>query len=217
LIYDIFFICYDESNREKNWQRLLEFHNNAKKISGINGIAEAHLTCDKLSTTEKFWTVDGDNWLLEPLVLDYEYQQDLLFFKAIDSIDNTVSSIGAVKLWKKSSFINKDMSKGDFCKNATETSLVVNKTFSVHDYATAPEEAWRHTFRHLVKSLSGIIGKTALQINLDRMEKHKSLNQYSYRGYLDAIEYVKECNGDFDKLNLINDYDWLKSKCPKEM
>lgn len=216
-MYDVFFICYKESNREENWQRLLEFHGNARKISGITGISEAHVLCNELSTTDRFWTVDGDNWLLGPLEIQEDYPQDLLFFNAVDPIDRTVSSIGGVKLWRKSSFINKDMSKGDFCKHATSTSMLVQKTLSIHKYDNTPQEAWQHTFRHMVKCFSGIIGMECLPLNIKLKEQHRDLNKYSYQGYLDAKKYVDECNGDFEKINLINDYTWLNSKCPEEI
>lgn len=215
-MYDIFFICYKESNQEENWQRLLEFHSNAQKISGVTGIAEAHMMCNELSTTERFWTVDGDNWLLQTLEIFNDHTQDLIFFNAIDPIDGNVSSIGGVKLWRKDSFINKDMSKGDFCKNATSTVILVQKTLSIHKYDNTPQEAWQHTFRHMVKCFSGIIPKECLTMNIKKLEEHKNLNKYSYRGYLDARQYVDECDGDFEKINLINDYDWLRSKCPSE-
>jgi hypothetical protein len=210
-MYDVFFICYDESNREENWQRVLEFHPNAKRIDDIKGISNSHMMCNKLSTTSHFWTVDGDNWLLEELNHTETKDEDLIFYTALDCIDSSVSTIGAVKLWKKNSIINPDMSKGDFCKNATKNSVVVLKSLSIHKYDNTPYEAWRHTFRHMVKSFSGIISHEALELNLINMQKHKDLNQYSYRGYLDAKEYVKRCNGDFNKINLINDYDWLPS------
>jgi hypothetical protein len=215
-MYDVFFICYDETNREENWQRVLEFHPDAKRIDGVKGISEAHLRCDSLSTTPYFWTVDGDNWLLKELDVDYR-REELLFFWAIDCIGGRVSTIGAVKLWKKDSFVNKDMSKGDFCKNATSRSMVIQETLSIHKYDSSPYEAWRHTFRHMVKSYSGILPPGTLEVNLANIEKHKDLNAYSYRGYLDAKQYVEECGGDFNKINLINDFDWLNSKCPKEM
>ena len=215
-MYDVFFICYNESNQEENWQRLLEFHSNARKISGVKGISEAHMMCNDLSTTDRFWTVDGDNWLLETLELREDYVQDLLFFNAKDPINGYVSSIGGVKLWRKNSFINKDMSKGDFCKYATSTSRVLPKTLSIHKYDNTPQEAWQHSFRHMVKCFSGIIPKEALQLNINLLEEHKSLNKYSYQGYLDAKQYVDQYNGNFEKLNLINDYDWLISKCPAE-
>jgi hypothetical protein len=215
-MYDVFFICYGESNQEENWQRLLEFHSNAQKISGIKGINSAHILCNELSNTDRFWTVDGDNWLLERLELQEDYSQDLIFFDARDPIDGIVSSIGGVKLWRKNSFVNKDMSKGDFCKYATSSSLLIKKTLSVHKYDNTPQEAWQHTFRHMVKSFSGIIGIECLPMNIKQVEAHKHLNKYSYQGYLDAKHYVEECKGNFEKINLINDYEWLSTKYPKE-
>ena len=121
--YDIFFISYDESNSKQNWDRLLQFHDNARLITNIKGIAEAHMICNTLSTTERFWTVDADNWLIQELEIEGQYQEDLIFFNAEDSISGYVSTIGGVKLWKKDSIIHETMAKGDFCKNATKTSL----------------------------------------------------------------------------------------------
>jgi len=216
-MYNVFFICCGESNQEENWQRLLEFHPDARKISNITGISEAHLMCNELSITDRFWTVDGDNWLLEKLELAEEKDEDLIFFTSVDPIDGSVSTIGSVKLWRKNSFINQDMSKGDFCKHATKTSAAIEKILSIHKYDNTPEEAWRHTFRHLVKNMAGIIPRDCLPLNISRVKKHKKLNPYSYRGYLDAKQYIKECKGDFQKINLVNDYNWLKLKCPKEM
>ena len=218
-MYDIFFICYDEGDREKNWQRVLEFHNTAQRIDNVKGIAQAHVQCNSLAQTEKFWTIDGDNWLLQRLKLNHWSEPfcDLLFFQAVDSIDKIISTTGGVKLWRKDSIICGDMSKGDFCKNATRESRVVPIIFSEHRYDATPYEAWRHSFRHMVKSYAGIITRDVLGSNIAVLEKHLVLNRYSYQGYLDAKQYVEECAGDFEKINLINDYDWLLSKAPQEV
>lgn len=216
MTHDVFFICYDESNQDKNWQRVLEFHPDATKVR-VKGISEAHMLCNALADTERFWTVDADNWLLQPLKFSTNIDVDLVFFNAKDGIDGTLSTIGGVKLWKKDSIVNPNMSKGDFSKNATRTSNTCMDLLSIHEYNSTPYETWRHSFRHNVKVLSGIIPKEAMIANQKRVERHKHLDINSYRGYLDAKEYVKECAGDFDKLKLINNYDWLKLKCPKEM
>lgn len=209
--YDIFFISYRESNAEENWQRLLSFHREAQRIQNVQGISNSHLLCNHLCKTNKFWTIDGDNWLLQKLPRDVSENVGLVYFNSIDPIDGVVGSIGGIKLWTKDSIINDNMSKGDFCKYATETSVVVNKTLSEHRYNATPFESWQHSFRHMVKCFSGIITQKVLQQNIDKMEKHKDLDIWSYRGYLDAKKYVEECNGDFDKINLINDYDWLSA------
>jgi len=80
-IWDIFFISYDESNCESNWRRLCEFHPNAKRIHGISGIDRAHRTVNELATTPYFWVIDGDNYLLSPLVWEEELDVDLIMFK----------------------------------------------------------------------------------------------------------------------------------------
>lgn len=209
--YDIFFISYRESNAEENWKRLLSFHPNAKRIHGIQGISDAHMVCNQLCKTNKFWTVDGDNWLLKELPKVVDSNCDLVYFNALDPIDGQLSSIGGVKLWTKNSIINDNMSKGDFCKFATKNSFVIQNTLSEHRYNSTPFESWCHAFRHMVKCFSGIISHEKLQQNIDIMEKHKTLDKWSYRGYLDAKKYVERCNGDFDKINLINDYDWLSA------
>lgn len=208
--HDIFFISYDETNAEKNWQRLLSLHPNAKRIHKFGSISESHLLCNKLCTTDRFWTIDGDNWLLCEL-FDSELDYDLLFYQAIDGVDGNVDSGGAIKSWKKNSMIDVGMSKGDFCKNATTNYFLIHKVLSEHRYNCTPYETWRHTFRHMTKCFSGIITHKSLQINIDRVQKHKQLNVWSYRGYLDAKNYVEVCGNDFTKINKINDYDWLKT------
>ena len=212
--YDIFFISYRESNAEENWERVLSLHPNATRISNIQGIDNAHNKCNELSKTNKFWTIDGDNWLLHKLPIDHiilSQKSDLVFFNSKDAIDGDISTIGGIKLWTKDKIINANMSKGDFCKYATKSSIVIQRTLSEHRYNATPSESWCHSFRHMVKSFSGIITKYRLQQNIDIIEKHKLLDQWSYRGYLDAKRYVEECESDFDKINLINDYDWLSA------
>ena len=209
MTYDIFFISFKESNADVNWQRLKKLHPNAIRIQGIPSISGAHLKCNELSTTDKFWTVDGDNWVLESLPKEISLDVDLVYFNALDPIDGTTSSAGGVKLWKKNSIINIDMSKGDFCKFATKNSFVVQKTLSEHRYNATPYETWRHSFRHMVKCFSGVIPLDKLEFNVNILERHRYLNIWSYRGYLDAKKYVAKCDGDFKKINLINDYNWL--------
>lgn len=208
---DIFFISYNESNAEKNWQRLKELHPSAKRIHGVPSISQSHLLCDDISESRRYYTVDGDNWLLKPIPPDFIIgcvNYDLVTFSAIDPIDNTVSNCGGVKLWKKGSHVNKDMSKGDFTKYATKNIFSLTEVLSIHKYDVTPFESWRHTFRQSVKCLSGIIGDS--EKNLLLLKQHEKLNEWSYRGYVDAKKYVDLCEGNFTKINKINDYWWLQ-------
>ena len=218
--HDIFFISYNESNQEANWAQLLMFHPTAKRIHGVKGIDKVHVTCDQLATTEWFWTVDGDNWLAEPLIWEEEKEANLLMFHAYDPITLLWTKLGGVKLWKTGSLINKDMSKGDFCLNATESKLSPKKAFSFTNYNASPYEAWKTSFRHCVKLLSVIIRSRPLAANIDFYIDHwkgcelldngENNAKWAYQGYCDAKAYVEIYDNQLDQLYKINDYDWLK-------
>jgi hypothetical protein len=216
---DIFFISFQESNAETNWQRLLELHPNAKRIHGVPGIDRVHVACDNLATTEKFWTVDGDNWLLKPLEYTDPIKNDLLMFMAQDPILNITTPLGAVKLWTKGKIINPNMNKADFTLNATANKMLIDNVYSITKYNDTSFDAWRAAFRHCVKLMSVIFRNRPNANNIDKyinrwrqmQDKDNGNNnaQWCYQGYLDAIDYVKLYDNDLSKLNLINDYAWL--------
>jgi hypothetical protein len=217
--YDVFFISFNESNQEKNWQRVQELHPTAIRLHGIKGIDRVHLLCNNLSSTEWFWTVDGDNWLLGNLThqeLD-KTEIDLFMYHALDPLTKKWTKLGGVKLWRKDSFINTDMSKGDFCLNAVKEKRSPLKVLSRTDYNASPYEAWKTSFRHCVKLMSTIIDDRPLAANkqqyLNDWKTCKDLDDgsnnatWAYNGYLDAKLFI-ENNEDLFK---INDYEWLKS------
>lgn len=214
---DVFFISYKEPNCEVNWTQLQYYHPNAKRIHGIEGIDRVHLACDQLSTTEFFWTVDGDNWLEKKLSHSGELDVDLIMFKATDPIHRGPTLLGGVKLWRTGSIINGDMSRGDFSLNATASKRVDDEIFSTTNYNRSPYDTWKTAFRHCVKLMSVIFRNRPNANNLDTYiaqwassENSKEMNaRWAYRGYLDAINYVDLHDGDLPMLNKINDYKWL--------
>jgi hypothetical protein len=215
-MYDIFFISYREANCESNWQRLSHFHPTAKRIHGIRGIDRIHLACNSLATTPFFWTVDGDNWITGPLEYTKPIDTDLVMFEAFDGITGEPSSLGAVKLWRKDSFTNTDMSKGDFTLNATRSKTMETLCLSYSQYNASEFDAWRAAFRHCVKLLSMILRERSVAnrtMYLDRWQRTLSSGapfaEWAHQGYLDAHQYVELHDGNMDELNKINDYDWL--------
>jgi hypothetical protein len=214
---DVFFISFKESNCEENWQQLLKLHVEAKRIHGIKGIDKAHLVCNDLSESDYFWTVDGDNWVTEPIVYNEHITHDLVMFKSFDPIQEDLTLLGGVKLWRKNSFVNKDMSLGDFSLNATKNKIVVNKSFSTTVYNSSPFDAWKTSFRHCVKLMSVIFKSRPNANNIDSYinqwkscEFKTSLNaDWAFKGYLDACLYVDKYDNNLDELYKINDYNWL--------
>jgi len=218
MAFDIFFISYRENNAEKNWNRLLQFHKNAMRIHGIKGIDRIHLACDSLATTDFFWTIDGDNWLLDPLTYE-DPDSDLTMFKAVDPLIHDTTLLGGAKLWRRGSIINKDMSKGDFSLNATKTKKTLDDYYTETRYNSSAFDAWKTAFRHCVKLMSVLFRNRPNAKNIDTyIQRWKSCgastgenSNWAYQGYLDAVEYVKLFDNDIPRLNMINDYDWLEN------
>jgi hypothetical protein len=216
-MYDIFFISFGESNQEANWARLIEVHPNAKRLHGIKGIDKVHLACDTLSDTDWFWTVDGDNYLIKSLEWNTEFAYpDLFMFYAIDPLTEQKTKLGGVKLWRKGKIINRDMSKGDFCLNATKDKDSPDMAFSITRYNATAYEAWKTSFRHCVKLMSPIIDGRPLSRDRENYLDHwkntrfidngRNNARWAHQGYLDAEEFISSASNVLS----INDYDFLK-------
>lgn len=216
---DVFFISFRETNCEKNWNNLLTYHPDAKRVHGVVGINLAHLACEEQSTTEYFWTVDGDNYLTEKLIYEMPIEHDLLMFNAVDPLNEKLTVLGGVKLWRKGSIKEKTMERGDFTLNATANKQVIDRCFSITKYNDSPFDAWKTAFRHCVKLSSVIFKNRPNAKNIDTyLERWKSSeyseaknSQWAFCGYLDALEYTAKFNSDIEQLLKINDYDWLEN------
>jgi hypothetical protein len=213
-------MSYRESNAEENWCRTKDLHPNAIRLHGIQGIDNIHLLCNQLAKTEFFWTIDGDNYLTQKLVYDYNnVHTDLVLFKATNPLNDIPTMLGSVKLWRADKFVNKDMSKGDFTLNATKDKQIIETIFSETRYNASPFDAWKTSFRHCVKCMSVIFRNRPNAKNLDDYieqwrkcgELNKLNSDWAYKGYLDAREYSEKYNNQINELHKINDYDWLEN------
>lgn len=216
---DVFFLSYRESNCETNWQRVLELHPNAIRIHGVSGIDKVHMLCDSISSSEYFWTVDGDNYLLMKLEHTEKIENDLLMFSAIDPLSNASTFLGGVKLWKKNAMNPDALQMGDFSLNATPNKKTIEKNFSISKYNQSPFDAWKTAFRHCVKLTSILLANRPNAKNIDHYlkiwsESNHSVaenSQWAYNGYVDALEYTATHKGNKSELLKINDYDWLSN------
>lgn len=215
-MWDIFFISYQETNAELNWRRLLSYHKDAKRLHGIKGINNVHILANQLSETEYFWVIDGDNYLIKEL----EYNNpntDLIIFHTIDPLNELPFTLGSAKLWRKDSFINHDMDKGDFTLFSTINSRLDTEIFTINNYNFTAYETWKTSFRHCVKLISPILSSIRTKDNLDMYlnrwkntkDSPKLHSNWAYNGYIDAQRFVKDSNNDMKILGLINDYQWL--------
>ena len=87
--YDIIYLSYDEPNAEKNYADLCQKVPWTKRVHGVEGSDAAHKACAKLSETERFITVDGDN------IIDQRFlNQEIDFDEHIDLKNCVISWAG---------------------------------------------------------------------------------------------------------------------------
>jgi hypothetical protein len=175
-----------------------------------------HHAADQLSTTPWFWTVDGDNWLLEPLIFDaHDMEPDLIMFHAVDPITKKWTKLGGPKLWRRGGMAGADMRHGDFCLNATREKTTGMLAPSETRYNSSPYDAWKTSFRHVAKLRSSIIAGRPLSTEAQRylsdwnstLDLDDGVNNgvWAWRGACDAEAFVASGQDVF----LINDYKWL--------
>jgi hypothetical protein len=166
LDYDIIYLSYDEPNAEKNYADLVSKVPWAKRVHGVKGSDAAHKACAKLSETDRFITVDGDN-IIRPEFL----QQELNFDEHVE-LENSVISWcgrnvvnglmygnGGLKCWPKEYVLNMKTHENadpnnphaqvDFCWDLQY--IQQNSWYSDVYNNASPWQAWRAGFREGVK------------------------------------------------------------------
>lgn len=163
---DIIYLSYDEPNAEKNYADLCKKVPWAKRVHGVKGSDHAHKECAKLSETERFITVDGDNTIRPDFLqveLDFEENRNLsksvISWSGYNTINGLMYGNGGLKCWPKDFVLNMRTHENadptnpnaqvDFCWEADYIQMDVCYS-DVHNNET-PHQAWRAGFREGVK------------------------------------------------------------------
>ena len=161
---DIIYLSYDEPNAEENYADLLTKVPWAKRVHGVEGSDAAHKECARISDTNRFVTVDGDNTIKQEFinqVLDFDEHTDLensvISWCGLNTINGLMYGNGGLKCWPKEFVLNMktheaaetDKAQVDFCWELNY--IQQNSWYSfVHNNKT-PQQAWRAGFREGVK------------------------------------------------------------------
>ena len=216
---DVIFISYKEPNADKNWNRVLEKAPWAKRVHGVEGIFNAHKAAAKLAKTDMFFVVDGDAWLVDDWVFDFQpgiFDRDCAYvWSSINPVNNLTYQNGGVKLFSKSILMRQkvwttlDMFTGIMPKIKAEDTISCVTTFNVDEFST-----WRSAFRECVKLyMTNQMSRLSDWLNSD---VEKPFGEFAVLGAWSGSQYAKENKDNQTALLKINDYQWLK-KTFKEM
>ena len=164
--YDIIYLSYDEPNAEQNYADLCKKVPWAKRVHGVEGSDAAHKACARLSETDRFITVDGDNRIKEEFLnqeIDFDEHADLsssvISWAGKNVINGLIYGNGGLKCWPKEYVLkmkthenadpNNQHAQVDFCWD-TQYIQMEGTYCDVHNNHT-PQQAWRAGFREGVK------------------------------------------------------------------
>lgn len=215
---DIFFLSYDESHREKNWQLLKSRFPQSRRIHGIKGIGLAHRFCASLSKTPFFFVVNGDNQILEntfSFKAPEKLKEAVYTWRCLNPVNGLVYGFGGVKLFPKSAFIASPQSI-DISTSLNVPYVIVHELASVTHFNSSALEAWRGAFRECVKLSSNCI---PFQNNPETKQRlkiwceegyNKKFGPYVLLGAKQGKEYGEKHRNNPKALKKINNFDWLK-------
>ena len=219
-MYDIVFISYNEPDADENFARLKERFPIAKRVHGVKGIHQAHIEAAKRCFTKMFWIVDGDARIEDDFDFSHsvsEYDLDVVHvWRSRNPINDLVYGYGGVKLFPRKMTINMDTTSTDMTTSISDKFKAMPEVSNITAFNTDGFSTWKSAFRECAKLSS----KTIRNQNTDETDarlsiwcgtkgKDKPFGDYAIQG---ARAGRKFAVNNPDKLNLINDFDWLKEQ-----
>lgn len=238
--FDVFYLSYDEPQKEEYWAKVQELAPWAKRVDGIKGFDSAHKACAMQSETDRFITIDGDNIVYpEFFELELDIPEKLkdatLSWAGRNTINGLAYGNGGLKLWTKDFVLKmrthenatRDEEKVDFCWDAQYVQL--NNIYSDTCPNGSPFQAFRAGFREGVKMTldrgmkagDGSVARYVHQKNYRRLLIWASIGADVENG-LWAIYgtrlgiYMANIEASFD-IAKISDYDWFKKYFYEEL
>lgn len=217
--YDIIFISYNEPNADNNYRNLLKRFPRAKRIDGIKGIHQAHIRAAEISDTDMFWVVDGDAVISNKFNFDYElstYEKDTVYvWRSQNPVNHLVYGYGGVKLLPKRLTLKMNLDSSDVTTAISKKFKAVKEVSNITKFNTDSFNAWKGAFRECAKLSSKIIRGQLDAETEERLSiwcsvgKDKSFGEFVIAGAIAGKKYGEENSHDLEKLNKINDFEWL--------
>ena len=211
---DIVYISNGEPQAEKHYQHLLKTARSGNKIhriDGVNGRTAAYQAAANVSDTAWFFAVfaklevDPDfdwHWKPEPIKGPMHY-----IFYARNPVNNLEYGHMAMVAYNKSLTLGTEYTGLDFVMTKPHNILPIPSGIAYYDQDAII--TWRTAFRECLKlKLNGS------EESIDRLTAWLTVGQgqfgkWSTAGAQDAVDYYDSVNGEFDKLILSYDWDWL--------
>ena len=217
-MYDICFISYNEPDAEERYEKLLKRFPRNKRVHGVKGIHQAHITAAKKCSTKMFWVIDGDADLVPEFNLDHvvnEYDLDCVHvWRSRNPINDLVYGYGGVKLLPRRLTMNVDINSSDMTTSISDRFKAMPFVSNVTSFNTDEFSTWKSAFRECAKLSSKTInrqeeGETNERLKIWTTRANGRFCEFAIRGANAGMEFGLSDGVD---LRLINDFDWLRQR-----
>jgi len=221
---DIVFISNGEPNADAHWDHLNNSLINNKatnrvvRVDGINGRVAAYHRAAEESKTRWFFAVFAK--LRVNTKFDWSWQPDLLvpdkhyIFTAVNPVNRLSYGHQAMIAYNKKLVLSNNGVGLDFTLD--DPHDVINLNSGIAFYNIDAWTTWRTAFREAIK-LQDLVVKYNDTDAIYRLGRWCGAGigehaDYSQRGANDGVAYYNEVNGDFNKLKLSYEWDWLRRR-----
>ncbi len=217
---DIFFLSFNEANRERNWQMLKSQFPKSRRIHGVKGLALAHQMCAQISSSPFFFIVNGDN---EILTDRFQFQPPerplkaaVYVWRSLNPVNQLAYGFGGVKLFPRSAFLSPS-NFVDLSSSLKAPYKIVPQIASLTCFNASPLDAWRGAFRECAKLSSQCIPHQKPLETEERLKiwcergKEKPFGPYAILGARQGRDYGRQHKQNQRALNKINDFFWLEN------
>ena len=217
---DIVFLSNGETGAEENWEHLQRITKNIPnrvvRVDGVDGRVQAYHASAEASETPWAFTVFAK--LKVSPKFDFNWQPDRMqqpkhyIFDAKNPVNGLVYGHQAMIAYNKKLTLDNYGYGLDFTLDDEHASVPLLS--GIAQYNTDEFSTWRTAFREVIKLLCDDteISKTRLDTWLNEADPKQPFFQESIKGAIDGEEYFNEVDGDFEKLRLSYEWEWLKER-----
>ncbi len=215
---DIVFLSNGEACADEHYEHLLKvaegLPNRIVRVDGVNGRAAAYHAAAEASNTPWMFTVFAK--LKVSPKFDFNWQPDRMqvpkhyIFHAKNPVNGLVYGHQAMIAYNKKLTLANEGRGLDFTLD-DEHEIVPLVSGTAH-YNTDPFSTWRTAFREVLKLRADDSEESRVRLDAWLNKAEGEHSQYSIKGALDAEEYYEEVDGDFDKLKLSYEWNWLRKR-----
>lgn len=222
-MYDIIFISYKEPNAEDNYAKLASRFSapTLKRVSGVEGIHNAHIAAAKKAMTKMFWVVDGDADVLDSFDFSYQVPNNELDYVHVWRSQNPVNGLvygyGGVKLLPKKLTMNMELGGVDMTTSISKLFKPMPDIANITAFDTDEFSTWRSAFRECAKLASHTIERTNAEETKRRLDVWCTFATGKYaedaiKGALAGRAYGEKNASNKEALLKLNDFTWLQDQ-----